>query len=216
MIAGDEIYIAFAALLKLPRSAVSNAVLVRIMSPYTVAAISGMGVMQKVESIPFQAIMGISEGVLPLVAYNYASKNRERMNQAVRYALSRGFVCACICFGLYEIFAPVVVGFFINDPQSIVYGAAFVRLRVLALPFIIDEFMLIAVFQGVGRAREAFILSIFRKGILNLPLMVIADLLVPMYGVMIVQPFMEFCGCIIALWMYRSFRKSINIQQNNL
>ena len=208
-----EIYsIGTPAALQIILAAVSNAVLVRIMSPYTVSAVSGMGVMQKVESIPFQAIMGISEGILPLVAYNYASNDRKRMNQAVRYALSRGFVCACICFGLYEIFAPVVVGFFINDPQSIVYGAAFVRLRVLALPFIIVEFMLIAVFQGVGRAREAFILSIFRKGILDLPLMVIADLLAPMYGVMIVQPLMEFCGCVIALVMYRSFRRNINTQ----
>lgn len=206
-----EIYsIGTPAALQIILAAVSNAVLVKIMSPYTVAAISGMGVMQKVESIPFQAIMGISEGVLPLVAYNFASKNRERMNQAVRYALSRGLICACICFMLYEIFAPVVVGFFVNDPQSIVYGAAFVRLRVLALPFIIVEFMLIAVFQGVGRAREAFILSIFRKGIFDLPLMVIADMLAPMYGVMIVQPLMEFCGCMIALGMYRSFRKTMN------
>lgn len=207
-----EIYsIGTPAALQIILAAISNAVLVRIMSAYTVSAISGMGVMQKVESIPFQAIMGISEGVLPLVAYNFASKNRKRMNEAVRYALSRGLICAFICFILYEIFAPVVVGFFVNDPQSIVYGAAFVRLRVLALPFIIVEFMLIAVFQGVGRARDAFILSIFRKGIFDLPLMLIADFLFPMYGVMIVQPLMEFCGCMIALVMYHSFRKTLNI-----
>lgn len=210
-----EVYsIGTPAALQIILAAVSNAILIRIMSSYAVPAISGMGVMQKVESIPFQAIMGISEGVLPLVAYNYASKNRERMDQTVKYALSRGFICACICFILCEIFAPEIVGFFINEPQSIVYGAAFVRLRVLALPFIIVEFMLIAVFQGTGRAQEAFFLSVFRKGILDLPLMVIANFILPMYGLMLVQPLMELCGCVIALFMYRSFHRNMELQIN--
>lgn len=54
------------AALQIILAAVSNAVLLRLMSSYAVAAISGMGVMQKVESIPFQAIMGISNGILPM------------------------------------------------------------------------------------------------------------------------------------------------------
>lgn len=209
-----EIYsIGTPAALQIVLAAVSNAVLLRLMSGHVVAAISGMGVMQKVESIPFQAIMGISDGVLPLVAYNYASGNQKRMNQAVRFALSRGVACACACFVLYEIAAHWIVRFFINDTQSIFYGATFVRLRVLALPFITVEFMLIAIFQGVGGAKQAFILSLFRKGILDLPLMVIANILLPMYGLMLVQPFMEFAGCILALSMYQTFRQKMIAQQ---
>lgn len=202
-----EIYlIGTPAALQIFLAAVSNAVLLILMSNYEVAAVSGMGVMQKVESIPFQAIMGISDGVLPLVAYNYTSGNKVRMTQAVRFALSRGIICACASFALFEIFAPQIVRFFVNDAGSVAYGAAFVRLRVLALPFIIVEFMMIAFFQGVGGAKQAFILSLFRKGILDLPLMVIANIILPMYGLMLVQPVMEFFGCIIALIMYRNFK----------
>ena len=205
-----EIYsIGTPAALQILLAAVSNAVLLRFMSAYPVAAISGMGVMQKVESIPFQAIMGISDGVLPLVAYNFASGNRERMNQAVRFALSRGIACALACFLLYEAAAPWIVRFFINDAQSIAYGAAFVRLRVLALPFITVEFMLIAVFQGIGGAKQAFFLSLFRKGILDLPLMALFNLLLPMYGLMLVQPLMECCGAIIAVVLYKKLKNSL-------
>ena len=195
------------AALQIILASISNAVLLRLMSGYAVAAISGMGVMQKVESIPFQAIMGISNGILPLIAYNYASGNRERMRQAVRYALTRGLFFACIFFVLCELFAPAIVRFFINDAASVTYGAAFVRLRILALPFITTEFMLIAVFQGIGGAKQAFFLSLFRKGILDLPLMVLANALLPMYGLMLVQPFMELCGCVIALVLYRNIHK---------
>ena len=186
------------------------------MSGYSVAAISGMGVMQKVDSIPFQAIMGISNGILPLVAYNYAANNRERMRQAVRFALTRGLACAGMFLVLCEIFAPAIVRFFINDAASVAYGASFVRLRILALPFITTEFMLIAVFQGIGGAKQAFFLSLFRKGILDLPLMVLADAILPMYGLMLVQPFMEFCGCGIALVLYSRIHKQSQIQSENL
>ena len=107
-----------------------------------------MGVMQKVESIPFQAIMGISDGVLPLVAHNFASGNRKRMNQAVRFALTRGIACV----------------------------------------------------------KQAFSLSVFRTGIFDLPIMILFDLLLPMYGVMLVQPLMECCGAVIVVILYKKLR----------
>ena len=195
------------AALQIVLAAVSNAVLVTLMSGYAVAAVSGMGVMQKVESIPFQAIMGISNGILPLGAYNFASGNRARMHEAVRFALRSGIFCACACFLLCEAFTPTIVRFFIADSQSVAYGASFVRLRILALPFITVEFMLIAVFQGIGGARQAFFLSLFRKGILDLPLMMLFNLLWSMYGLMLVQPFMELTGSLIALAMYKNIRK---------
>ena len=205
-----EIYaIGTPAALQILLAAVSNAVLLRLMSDYPVAAISGMGVMQKVESIPFQAIMGISDGVLPLIAYNFASGNRERMNGAVRFALTRGIACACACFLIYEAAAPWIVRFFINDMQSVSYGASFVRLRVLALPFITVEFMLIAIFQGIGSAKQAFFLSVFRKGILDLPLMVLFNIFLPMYGLMLVQPLMECCGALIAVIVYKKLVRRI-------
>lgn len=203
-----EIYsIGTPAALQILLAALSNAILLRLMSHYSIYAISGMGVMQKLESIPFQAIMGISDGIIPLVAYNYASKNIKRMNEAISFALKQGLLWACIFFSLCEILAPSIVHFFINDVQSVQYGSAFVRLRTLALPFITIEFMLIAIFQGIGSAKQALFLSIFRKGIIDLPLMVLANIIWPMYGLMLVQPFMEFSGSMIAIIMYKKLRR---------
>lgn len=194
------------AALQILLAAVSNAVLLRLMSGYPVAATSGMGVMQKVESIPFQAIMGISSGVLPLIAYNFASGNRKRMHKAVQFALTRGIACAVVCFILCEAFAPFIVRFFVDDAGSVTYGADFVRLRTLALPFVTVEFMLIAVFQGVGGAKQALFLSLFRKGIIDLPLMILFNIIWPMYGLMLVQPIMECCGAIIAIVLYKKLQ----------
>ena len=199
----DILSIGTPAALQILMASVSNSVMIRLMSGYADSAISGLGIAQKIEIIPFQVVQGISSGVLPLIAYNYASGDRKRMNDTVSFSIRLGLMLSAAFFVLIELSAPLLVRFFIADPETILYGAAFTRLRCIALPFINIEFMLIAVFQGIGSARQALVLSFFRKGILDLPLMILADLLWPMYGLMLVQPFMEFSGSMIALGMYR-------------
>lgn len=90
-----------------------------------------------------------------------------------------------------------------ENAATIEYGAVFTRLRCISLPFINIEFMLISVFQGIGGAKQAFVLSFFRKGIFDLPLMMLANMLWPMYGLMLVEPVMEFLGGSLAVFLYR-------------
>ena len=198
----DILLIGTPAALQILLASVSNSVMLKLIGAYETGAVSGLGVAQKIEIIPFQVVQGISSGVLPLIAYNYAAGNRERMNAAVRFSLALGLLFSAAFFALIELSAPLLVRFFIADAATVRYGAAFTRLRCLALPFINIEFMLIAVFQGIGAAKEALVLSFYRKGLLDLPLMVAANWIWPLYGLMLVQPFMECTGSLISLFFY--------------
>ena len=197
------------AALQIFLASVSNSVMLRLMAGYADCAVSGLGIAQKIEIIPFQIVQGISSGVLPLVAYSFAAGNKKRMKDTVSFSVRLGLLLSAAFFLLIELGAPTLVRFFIADPETIRYGAAFTRLRCIALPFINIEFMLIAVFQGIGSAKQALVLSFFRKGLLDLPLMVLANRLWPMYGLMLVQPFMEFSGSMIALGMYQKTKGSL-------
>ena len=191
------------AALQIVLASVSNSVMIRLMSGYVESAVSGLGIAQKIEMIPFQIVQGLSSGVLPLIAYNYASGNRKRIDSAVRFSLVSGFVISVLMFAMVELSAPWLVRFFIEDAATIEYGAVFTRLRCISLPFINIEFMLISVFQGIGGAKQAFVLSFFRKGIFDLPLMMLANVLWPMYGLMLVEPVMEFLGGSLAVFLYQ-------------
>jgi multidrug efflux pump len=198
------------AMLQVLLSSVSNAVILSLVAGYDPsAAVAGLGIAQRIEMIPFALAMGISSGVLPLIGFNYAAENFARMRNAIRISLMTGLVLALIAFALLEAFAAQSVQFFLNDAQSIAYGSAFVRLRIIALPFITVEFMLMAVFQAIGSARQAFVLSIFRKGTVDIPFMFAMNVIWPLYGLMIVQPTMEFLGCTIALVMYRRMARRL-------
>ena len=194
------------AALQIVLAALSNSVMLRLLNGYEATAVSGLGIEHKVEIIPFQIVQGISSGILPLVAYNHASGNRKRRDEAISFALRLGLAVSGVLFILIELVSPQIVRFFIANEDTIRYGAAFTRLRCLALPFINIEFMLIAVFQAIGGAKEALLLSFYRKGLIDLPLMVLANIIWPLYGLMLVQPFMECTGSIIALLLYRKER----------
>ena len=125
------------------------------------------------------------------------------MDSAVRFSLAAGFAISVILFAAVELSAPQLVRFFISDTATVEYGAVFTRLRCISLPFINIEFMLISVFQGIGGAKQAFVLSFFQKGIFDLPLMMLANMLWPMYGLMLTGPVMEFLGGSLAVFLYR-------------
>lgn len=191
------------ASLQILLAAVSNSIMMSLMGSYSSAAIAGLGVAIKVDQIPFYIVQGVSSGVLPLIAYNFASGNFKRMNKAISTSIKTGLAISFIGFFLIESLAPFAVQLFINTPDTVSLGAAFLRLRSLAMPVISVEFMLIAVFQGIGGARQAFVLSILRKGIVDIPLMYLLNAVWPMYGLMLVQPIMEFIGFTVALLLYR-------------
>ena len=99
------------AALQIVLTSVSNSVMLRLMSGYVESAVSGLGIAQKIEMIPFQIVQGLSSGVLPLIAYNYASGNRKRMDSAVRFSLAAGFAISVILFAAVELSAPQLVGY---------------------------------------------------------------------------------------------------------
>ena len=104
------------------------------------------------------------------MAYSHASGNRERRDAAIHFALRLGLVISTVLFVLIEVFAPQIARFFIADADTIRYGAAFTRLRCPALPLINIEFMLIAVFQGIGGAKEALLLSLASRQTMYRPI----------------------------------------------
>lgn len=191
-------------------SSVSNSAMVRFLSSQPTEVLSGMGVMQRLETIPFQLIMGISDGVIPLVAYTFVSGDHRRMRAAIRTTLGVGFVSSVACLLIYQLFADGLVGLFIDEPTVVIYGARFLRLRSLALPSIVIEFMLIAVFQATGSTKPAMVLSLLRKGTIDLPLMALANLIWPLYGLMLVQPLMETVGALVAGAFYRAIDRMLD------
>lgn len=178
----------------------------KFVSRYGTEAVAGLGIVKKLDQLPLYFSIGVSNGLLPLLAYNHAAKNRERQKRAFWFGcrISLGF--SLLCLVIYEIFAPFLVGLFIGDAVTREYGAAFLRIMVTAMPMMALCYPMIIQFQAMGRVKESLICSLLRKGMLDIPLLFLMDRALPLYGCMMVQPMVDTTSLLIALLFIKTYK----------
>lgn len=175
----------------------------KFISRYATEAVAGLGIVRKLDLLPLYFSIGVSNGLLPLLAYNFAAGNSKRRHDAFIFgcAISLGF--SLLCLVCYEAFAPVLTGLFIDNELTISYSSVFLRLMVMAMPMMSLCYPMIIQFQALGKAKEALICSVLRKAVLDIPLLFILDSLIPLYGCMLVQPIVDTISLIVAIQFYR-------------
>lgn len=161
----------------------SNTTLNRLMSNFSSTAIAGMGIAKKADMVGFALAQGMTQGVLALIGYNYATGDHKRMGDVIKTTTIYSGSLAAICsVGLY-IFATPVAKLFIQEPETIVYGARFIRTLCLTLPASSVTMMIITVFQATGEKRRPMFLSLLRKGGLDVPFMFLFFYTVGLFGI---------------------------------
>lgn len=175
---------------------------------YGAAAVAAMGIGQKLHSIPMQMLFGFTQGIMPLVSYNYASGNRSRMKHSIIFTLAIiAPVLTLITLG-YWAFAPQLVSLFMENSEILAYGPALLRGLCLGLLFLGIDFTAVGVFQALGRGRYALMFAVLRKILLEIPLLFILNVLFPLYGLAYAQAGAEFILTVIAIVMLiRIFRE---------
>lgn len=178
-------------------------------SAFGESAVAAMGIAQKINMVPMNIAMGGSQGVMPLVGYNYASGNRERMKEAVGFSMKVTVsfltaVAVCYYFG-----AGFFIRLFIKNDEIVAYGARFLHGMCLALPFLNIDFMAVGVFQAVGSGKRAFFFAILRKIIMEIPALYILNALFPLYGLAYAQMITEIILAVTAMLVLRRMFKSL-------
>ena len=124
--------------------------------------LAGMGIVMKVERIPNAVNIGLCQGMLPIVAYNYASGNRKRMNDTIRTARFFGLGVSAVCILLLEIFAGPVSGVFLSTSAgdaetaalTVSLAALYLRIRCIASPFQFINYHTSFCMQAMGKGKE--------------------------------------------------------------
>ncbi len=160
-------------------------------SAYGSAAVAAMGIAQKINMVPLQVTLGFSQGIMPLVSYNYASGDSRRMKDAVLFSakLSVGsMILSAIGFYLG---ADLLIRLFMDAPDIIAYGGRFLRGMCLCLPFLCMDFLVVGIFQACGMGKNSLIFAVLRKIVLEIPALFILNQLFPLYGLAYAQPAAE-------------------------
>ena len=180
-------------------------------APYGAAAIAAMGISQKLYTIPMQVSLGFSQGIMPLVSYNYASGNRQRMKQAILFALRIIVFSMLVLSVVYFLGAPAMIRAFMDSEEIVGYGTRFLRVMCLGFVFLCTDFLAVGVFQALGMGRNALVFAICRKLLLEIPLLFVLNWLYPLYGLPFAQLITEvFLSCMGILMLRRIMREEVH------
>ena len=162
---------------------VSNLCLNKVVVSYSNELIAGMGIAKRIDLLAFAVATGLTQGVLPLIAYNYGSKNYSRMGAAIKTSFLYGLVTSLASTALLFFCATPIVRLFIDNAETVAYGQYFLKIICVPTPAVVASMMIITIFQATGKKIRPLFLSMLRKGLLDIPFMYLMNAVAASSGV---------------------------------
>lgn len=154
---------------------------------YGADAVAAMGIAQKINMVPLYIAMGLGQGIMPLISYNFASGNTARMKQTLLFSFKIA-VSAMLAVSVgYYFGANALTAAFMKNPVIVEYGTRFLRGMCFGIPFLCVDFLAVGVFQACGLGKNALLFALLRKIALEIPALYVLNRLFPLYGLAYAQ-----------------------------
>lgn len=163
--------------------------------------VAGYGVTAKVLMIVTLIGIGIGSGVQPMFGYCYGAKNRERLNASIRFSALFGLALCLIISALCFIFAGPIVKVFLTNDEALGCGIRFTRI-LMSSAWLIGAFVVCQnCLQAMGAATPALLASVFRQGVIFIPVLFILKAVIGLDGLIWAQPVADVLSLAVVIVM---------------
>lgn len=153
------------------------------------AAIAALGVINSLYTLFIMPLMGIQQGMQPIVGYNYGAKIIKRSNQALKYSLVASIIFSTTIFAILQLYPSLFVGYFIKaDSSAIETTIEGLKIFILMLPLLSINLLGISYLQSTEQGKVAMVLSLLRQFILLVPLLLLLPKFYGLTGVWMATP----------------------------
>lgn len=141
----------------------------KILLGFSTTATAVFGVYFKLQSFVFMPVFGLNNGLIPIVAFNYGAKKRERMIKTMKYGMAFATVVMVLGFALAQIIPGPMLRLF--DASDNMMSIGIPALRIISISFILAGICIVGsgVFQAVGRSMNSLVMSVMRQVVVLLP-----------------------------------------------
>ncbi|PTE70131.1 MATE family efflux transporter [Staphylococcus devriesei] len=144
-------------------------------------AIASYGISFRLVQFPELIIMGLSEGVVPLIAYNFVS-NKTRMKDTIKVVIMSIAVIFAVCMTVVLLFGHSIVQLFSTDPQIVTLATFILKVTMTSLLLNGIGFLFTGMLQATGQGRGATIMAI-AQGTIIIPVLFVMNALFGLAGV---------------------------------
>ncbi len=142
----------------------------KILLMFSSTAAAVFGVYFKLQSFIFMPIFGLNNGMIPIIAYNYGARKKERIEETTKLSMAISISLMLIGLAIFQLGAPLLLkNLFAASDHMLSIGVP--ALRIISISFPAAGFCIIAgsVFQALGNGVYSLIVSVVRQLVVLLP-----------------------------------------------
>lgn len=141
----------------------------KILIVLTPTAVTVLGVYYKLQSFVFMPVFGLTQGVMPIMGYNYGARDKKRLVEAVKKGTGIAFIIMAVGTAIFSLFPEQLLNIFNAKPDMLKIGIP--ALRIISLNFIPAAvgIMFGTFFQAIGKGIYSMAVSFLRQIVIILP-----------------------------------------------
>ncbi len=141
----------------------------QILLTFTKTATAVLGVYFKVQSFVFMPIYGLNNGMVPIIAYNYGARKKDRLLRTVKLGVLYAVLIMIVGLLVVQTIPDKIFLLFQADENMLSIGVP--ALRIISLSFVFAGYCVVtsATFQALGEGIQSMIVSIVRQLVVLLP-----------------------------------------------
>jgi Na+-driven multidrug efflux pump len=174
-------------------------------------SIAVFGTVMRINSFIFLPLLGMAFGLQPIIGFNYGAKRYGRIVEAVKLSLAMTTTFGLLGVLIIYLFAEQILGLFSTDPQYLELGKNALMIMVLGTPLIGLNIITSILFQALGKAKPAFLLSISRQLLFLIPAVILLPRLYNLSGVWAAFPVSDLLAFMLSGFLlfriYRIFKE---------
>ena len=174
-------------------------------------AVGAYSIANSVVMVFFMFVMGVCQGMQPIVGYNYGAEKYDRMLRCLYMAIGCATAILLVGWGLSMLFPRQIARIFTTDATLLDLSARGIKLDMLVFFVVGSQATITNFFQSIGKVKVSIFLSLSRQLILLLPMAYVFPLLWDLDGVWYAMPTSDFGSFAMTipmlLWYMKKFKK---------
>lgn len=162
-------------------------------------AISAMGIVNSVQTLLLMPVIGINQGLQPLVSYNFGAKQFDRVKEALKLGIISATAVVLVAYSATRVIPDSLVGMFNRDPALLKLGTYALKRWFLLTPLVGFQIIAASFLQATGRSKTSMLLTLSRQGLYLIPAILILANFYGLQGILWAAPISDLLSTLTSL-----------------
>ena len=181
----------------------------KILDTFSSTAVAVFGAYFKLQSFIFMPVFGLNNGLIPVLAYNYGARKRDRIKEALSFSLK--LAMGIMIFGMiaFWLIPGLLLKIFDASENMISLGIPALRIISLSFPIAGACIAMGSIFQAFAKSKYSLMISIGRQLVVLIPAAWMLAQSGELNYVWFAFPIAEIASLLLSLFFFRRINRKI-------